>query len=411
MGGGGRGIRIVPTDKDLDALFAQASNEALNAFGDGRCFVEKYVEQPRHVEVQCLGDGTGNVVHLWDRDCSVQRRHQKVIELAPASGLPNDVRNQILSDAVRLLKSENYRNAGTVEFLVDKHGKVRMPRLTATWGLVLSLSQFRLSCDIFRIFYLQHYFMEVNPRVQVEHTVTEEITGIDIVQSQILIASGKTLPEIGLTQEKIPEPMGYAMQCRVTTEDPSQDFRPDTGTINVFRMPAGMGIRLDDGPGFPGARITPHYDSLLVKITAKARSRKDAAAKLVRALKEFRVRGVKTNKSFLLNVLQHPDFLDGEVNTGFIAANPHLMDPIREQDRAQKLLAYISNVIVNGLPKELGAVGGPPSATDPYIPEIQPHPGQFVERSLKQIFDQDGPEAFAKAVRNRKGLLLTDTTW
>lgn len=253
--------------------------------------------------------------------------------------------------------------------------------------------------------------MEVNPRVQVEHTVTEEITGIDIVQSQILIASGKTLPEIGLTQEKIPEPMGYAMQCRVTTEDPSQDFRPDTGTINVFRMPAGMGIRLDDGPGFPGARITPHYDSLLVKITAKARSRKDAAAKLVRALKEFRVRGVKTNKSFLLNVLQHPDFLDGEVNTGFIAANPHLMDPIREQDRAQKLLAYISNVIVNGLPKELGAVGGPPSATDPYIPEIQPHPGQFVERSLKQIFDQDGPEAFAKAVRNRKGLLLTDTTW
>ena len=404
MGGGGR-------DKDLDALFAQASNEALNAFGDGRCFVEKYVEQPRHVEVQCLGDGTGNVVHLWDRDCSVQRRHQKVIELAPASGLPNDVRNQILSDAVRLLKSENYRNAGTVEFLVDKHGKVRMPRLTATWGLVLSLSQFRLSCDIFRIFYLQHYFMEVNPRVQVEHTVTEEITGIDIVQSQILIASGKTLPEIGLTQEKIPEPMGYAMQCRVTTEDPSQDFRPDTGTINVFRMPAGMGIRLDDGPGFPGARITPHYDSLLVKITAKARSRKDAAAKLVRALKEFRVRGVKTNKSFLLNVLQHPDFLDGEVNTGFIAANPHLMDPIREQDRAQKLLAYISNVIVNGLPKELGAVGGPPSATDPYIPEIQPHPGQFVERSLKQIFDQDGPEAFAKAVRNRKGLLLTDTTW
>ena len=261
MGGGGRGIRIVPSEKELEPMFLQASNEAANAFGDGRCFVEKYVEKPRHIEVQCLGDGTGNVIHLWDRDCSVQRRHQKVIELAPAEGLPEETRNAILSDAVRLLQSENYRNAGTVEFLVDKHGK--------------------------------HYFMEVNPRVQVEHTVTEEISGVDIVQSQIWIASGKTLPELGLTQDQINPPMGFAMQCRVTTEDPAQDFRPDTGTINVFRMPAGMGIRLDDGPGFPGARITPHYDSLLVKITAKSRTRKEAAAKLVRALKEFRVRGVK----------------------------------------------------------------------------------------------------------------------
>ena len=283
MGGGGRGIRIVPTANDLEPMFLQASAEANNAFGDGRCFVEKYVEQPRHIEVQCLGDGTGGVVHLWDRDCSVQRRHQKVVELAPAEGIAPETRQQILSDAVRLLKDSNYRNAGTVEFLVDLHGK--------------------------------HYFMEVNPRVQVEHTVTEEITGIDVVQSQILIASGKTLSELGLTQENIPEPMGVAMQCRVTTENPSQDFRPDTGTISVFRMPAGMGIRLDDGPGFPGAHITPHYDSLLVKITAKARNRKECAAKLVRALREFRVRGVKTNKSFLLNVLQHKDFLEGQVNT------------------------------------------------------------------------------------------------
>lgn len=246
--------------------------------------------------------------------------------------------------------------------------------------------------------------------VQVEHTVTEEITGVDIVQSQIMIASGKTLPELGLVQDKINEPMGCAMQCRVTTEDPAQDFRPDTGTINVFRMPAGMGIRLDDGPGFPGARITPHYDSLLVKITAKARTRKEAAAKLVRALREFRVRGVKTNKSFLLNVLTHPDFLDGVVDTGFIAANPHLLDPMHEQDRAQKLLKYIGNIIVNGPPKELGAVAGPPSPVDPIIPEIvqdKPRKG----RSLKQIFDQDGPEAFAKAVRAKEGLLITDTTW
>lgn len=379
MGGGGRGIRIVATESDLEAKFKEASNEAANAFGDGRCFVEKYVERPRHIEVQCLGDGTGDVVHLWDRDCSVQRRHQKVIELAPAEGLTDETRNTILNDAVRLLKAAKYRNAGTVEFLVDNKGS--------------------------------HYFMEVNPRVQVEHTVTEEITGIDIVQSQILIASGKTLKQLGLVQEKIPTPLGVAMQCRVTTEDPSHDFRPDTGTITVFRMPAGMGIRLDDGPGFPGARITPHYDSLLVKITAKARNRRDAAAKLRRALIEFRVRGVKTNKSFLLNVLQHDDFLDGSVDTGFIAANPHLLVPLKEQDRAQKLLKYISNTIVNGTPKELGAVGAPPSPVNPVIPLIAPKPGQLVDRSLKQILDQDGPQAFAKAVRAHEGLLITDTTW
>lgn len=340
-------------------------------------FVEKYVECPRHIEVQCLGDGTGNVVHLYDRDCSVQRRHQKVIETAPAGDLPGNVRQNILDEAVRLLKSANYRNAGTVEFLVDKHG--------------------------------DHFFMEVNPRVQVEHTVTEEVTGIDIVQSQILIASGKTLPEIGLIQENIQEPTGFAMQCRVTTEDPSQDFRPDTGTIDVFRMPGGMGIRLDDGPGFPGAKITPHYDSLLVKITAKARNRKEAAMKLVRALREFRVRGVTTNKSFLLNVLENEQFLDGVVDTGFIAANPYLMAPLKEKDRAQKLLNYIGRVIVNGTPKELGAVGPPPSAADPLIPSIQPH--EKTKRSLKEIFDQDGAEAFAKAVRAHEGLLITDTTW
>lgn len=252
--------------------------------------------------------------------------------------------------------------------------------------------------------------MEVNPRVQVEHTVTEEVTGIDIVQSQILIASGKTLPELGLVQENIPEPTGFAMQCRVTTEDPSQDFRPDTGTISVFRLPTGMGIRLDDGPGFPGAKITPHYDSLLVKITAKARTRREAAAKLIRALREFRVRGVKTNKSFLLNVLENDQFLDGVVNTSFIAQNPYLLAPLREQDRAQKILRYISNVIVNGPPKELGAIGGPPATLDPLIPEIKPVPTSE-KKNLKKIFDEGGPEAFAKAVRSNQGLLLTDTTW
>lgn len=213
MGGGGRGIRVVQNENDLKSQFMIASNEAKNAFGDGRCFVEKYVSSPRHIEVQCLGDGTGNVIHIWDRDCSVQRRHQKVIEIAPAASLPPSTREAILQDAVRLLSAAKYRNAGTVEFLVDREGK--------------------------------HYFMEVNPRVQVEHTVTEEISGIDIVQSQIKIASGMTLYELGLSQDQIPPPMGVAMQCRVTTEDPSQDFQPDSGTIDVFRMPAGMGIRID----------------------------------------------------------------------------------------------------------------------------------------------------------------------
>ena len=378
MGGGGRGIRVVLSEQELEPMFTQASNEALNAFGDGRCFVEKYIETPRHIEVQCLGDGTGEVCHLWDRDCSVQRRHQKVIEMAPAEGVPEETRQTLLNDAVRLLSGSKYRNAGTVEFLVDKHGN--------------------------------HFFMEVNPRVQVEHTVTEEISGIDIVQSQILIASGKTLDELGLTQDKIAPPHGYAMQCRVTTENPSQNFRPDTGTIDVFRMPGGMGIRLDDGPGFPGAKISPHYDSLLVKITAKARNRKDAAAKLVRALKEFRVRGVTTNKSFLLNVLQNEEFLNGSVDTGFIAANPSLLEPLKEQDRAQKLLHYIGNVIVNGTPKELGCVGPSPSPVNPFIPELQ----QFTPSetpSLKQVFDEHGAKAFAKAVRASEGLLITDTTW
>lgn len=377
MGGGGRGIRIVPTAQDMESMFRLASNEALNAFGDGRCFVEKYVDRPRHIEVQCLGDGTGNVIHLYDRDCSVQRRHQKVIETAPATGLSRETREIIFEDACRMLSMNNYRNAGTVEFLVDREGK--------------------------------HYFMEVNPRVQVEHTITEEITGIDIVQSQIMIASGATLPSLGLTQESINEPNSYAMQCRVTTENPSLDFRPDTGTIDVFRMPCGFGIRLDDGPGFPGAKITPHYDSLLVKITAKAKNRKDAAAKLIRALREFRVRGVQTNKSFLLNVLSNREFLEGEVTTGFIAANPTLLSPLKEKDRAQKVLAYIGEVVVNGSPKSLGATGDAPSSVDPIVPEI--HLEHREKTSLKMIFDRQGPEAFAKAVRKNEGLLITDTTW
>jgi pyruvate carboxylase len=377
MGGGGRGMRVVNSAAELEDNFNMASSEALTAFGDGRCFIERYVDRPRHIEVQGLGDGTGAVVHLFDRDCSVQRRHQKVVETAPAHNLPEELREKLFADSVRLLSECKYKNAGTVEFLVDKQNR--------------------------------YYFIEVNPRIQVEHTVTEEVTGIDLVQSQIKIASGATLADLGLTQDKI-TCSGYAMQVRVTTEDPTDDFRPDTGTIDVFRMPGGMGIRLDDGPGFPGAKITPYFDSLLVKITARARERADAAKKLSRALKEFRVRGVTTNKSFLLNCLTNDEFMNGAVDTSFIGSNPDLLAPSTSKDRAQKLLKFIGSTIVNGPEPALGATGAPCSKVDPVVPNLGPN-GVAASPSLRSIYAKDGPEAFAKAVRGKKELLLMDTTW
>ncbi|KAJ0397334.1 hypothetical protein P43SY_009284 [Pythium insidiosum] len=378
MGGGGRGMRVVKSEEELAENFTRASSEALAAFGDGTVFIERYVSKPRHIEIQILGDGKGNVVHLHHRDCSVQRRHQKVLETAPAVGLPPATEKAMIDDAVRLMKAANYLNAGTVEFLVDQQGR--------------------------------HYFIEVNPRIQVEHTITEEITGIDLVQSQIRLAGGASFEDLGLHQDKI-KVRGHAMQCRVTTEDPSLDFRPDSGVIEVFRSPGGMGIRLDDGPGFVGAHITPHYDSLLVKVTARALDRGDCAHKLKRALQEFRVRGVTTNKSFVLNVLNHPDFINGVVDTGFIAANPQLLEPARSTNRGQKLLKYIGNTIVNGPEKELGATGPPPSKVDPLIPVLSQPTTKTTGKSLRQIYVEQGPEAFARAVRQRDGTMLMDTTW
>ncbi|CAK4806682.1 unnamed protein product [Aphanomyces euteiches] len=377
MGGGGKGMRVVNSADELEPNFLRASSEALAAFGDGTVFIERYVYKPRHIEVQVLGDGKGKVVHLYHRDCSVQRRHQKVLETAPAVGLSKEVEKAMIDDAVRLTAAANYKNAGTVEFLVDQQGR--------------------------------HYFIEVNPRVQVEHTITEEITGIDIVQSQIRIANGDSFEDLGLVQDRITV-RGHAMQCRVTTENPALNFQPDSGVIEVFRSPGGMGIRLDDGPGFVGAHITPHYDSLLVKVTARALQRDDAAHKLKRALSEFRVRGVTTNKSFLQNVLNHPDFIEGVVDTSFIAENPHLVAPSTSTNRGQKMLRYIGNTIVNGPEKALGATGPPPSPMDPIIP-VLPTPPARQGKSLRQIYTSEGPAAFAKAVRENKGLLLTDTTW
>mmetsp|Transcript_5521 Transcript_5521/g.7772 ORF Transcript_5521/g.7772 Transcript_5521/m.7772 type:complete len:1187 (+) Transcript_5521:80-3640(+) len=375
-GGGGRGMRVVNSSEELEENFNRATSEALAAFGDGSIFIERYVYKPRHIEVQILGDGTGKVVHLYDRDCSVQRRHQKVVETAPAMSLDPKVRESMLNDAMRLTSRAKYLNAGTVEFLVDKEGR--------------------------------YYFIEVNPRIQVEHTVTEQVTGVDLVQSQFRIAGGDTLDDLNLKQENV-NVRGVAMQCRVTTEDPSKDFTPDTGTIEVFRSTGGMGIRIDDGPGFQGAVISPFYDSLLVKVTAHAMTRRDCALKLRRALQEFRVRGVSLNKPFLLGVLEHPDFVDGVVDTSFIADNPQLLEAEESTNRGTKLLRYIGEIIVNGPPKSLGAVGEPPSVVDPKIPVLKNESDEG--KSLRDIYVESGPAAFAKAVRSNKGLLVTDTTW
>lgn len=385
-GGGGRGMRVVRKMEEVEENFQRASSEALAAFGNGAMFIEKYVENPRHIEVQLLGDKAGNVVHLYERDCSVQRRHQKVVEMAPAPHLDPEVRKRMTDAAVKLAQHVGYANAGTVEFLCDPKGNF--------------------------------YFIEVNARLQVEHTVTEEITGIDLVQSQIKIAEGITLPELGITQDKI-KADGFAIQCRVTTEDPAKNFQPDTGRIEVFRSGEGMGIRLDGASGFAGAIISPYYDSLLVKVISHSKDLPAACAKMNRALREFRVRGVKTNIPFLLNVLENQKFLNGAVDTGFIDENPQLFNFTPSQNRAQKLLNYIATVLVNG-PQTPLATPLKPADTKPHVPEVSleylAHPSEQKPnvqppKGFRQIYKEQGPEAFAKAIRNHKGLLLMDTTF
>uniref|UniRef100_A0A8C4L8J8 pyruvate carboxylase n=1 Tax=Equus asinus asinus TaxID=83772 RepID=A0A8C4L8J8_EQUAS len=307
-GGGGRGMRVVHSYEELEDNYTRAYSEALAAFGNGALFVEKFIEKPRHIEVQILGDQYGNILHLYERDCSIQRRHQKVVEIAPAAHLDPQLRARLTGDSVKLAKQVGYENAGTVEFLVDKHGK--------------------------------HYFIEVNSRLQVEHTVTEEITDVDLVHAQIHVAEGRSLPDLGLRQENI-RINGCAIQCRVTTEDPARSFQPDTGRIEVFRSGEGMGIRLDNASAFQGAVISPHYDSLLVKVIAHGKDHPTAATKMSRALAEFRVRGVKTNIPFLQNVLNNQQFLAGTVDTQFIDENPELFQLRPAQNRAQKLLHYL----------------------------------------------------------------------
>ena len=380
MGGGGRGMRVVRREEELEEAFSRASSEALAAFGDGTVFLERYVERPRHVEVQILADAAGEVIHLYERDCSVQRRHQKVVEMAPAQGLPASVREALCRDAVALARATGYRNAGTVEFLVDREGR--------------------------------HYFIEVNPRIQVEHTVTEEVTGIDLVQAQIRIAGGASFAELGLSQDAV-SIRGVAIQTRVTTEDPRKGFQPDTGRIEVFRAGQGMGIRLDAGSGYAGAQISPDYDSMLVKCTAHALTFEAAVRKLSRALAEFRVRGVSTNVPFLQNVLRHPDFESANVWTSWVDDTKELFDFPLRKNRAQRLLHYLGDVVVNG-PGIPGMGPTPPARIEPVVPALSPDgmtPKSPPPQGWRDILVNLGPVAFAQAVRAHRGLLVTDTTW
>jgi pyruvate carboxylase len=373
-GGGGRGMRVVHEPDELQPSMRRAISEAESAFGDGSVFIERYVAHPRHIEVQILADATGDTIHLFERDCSVQRRHQKVVEIAPAVNLDPDLRVALCRDAVTLARRVGYVNAGTFEFLVALDGR--------------------------------HYFIEANPRIQVEHTVTEEITGVDLVQSQILIAGGATLSDLGLKQETIGT-RGFAIQCRVTTEDPLRSFQPDTGRIDEFRPGEGYGIRLDGGSGYRGAVISPHYDSLLVKVTGHALSFEAAAAKLHRALAEFRVRGVKTNIQFLHNVLTHRRFLAGTVDTSFIDDTPNLFRYPARLNRGQKLLRYLGELVVNGSPTPW-STDDPPAAIVPDVPAV---PERAPPDGWRQVLLDKGPEGFAAAVREHPGLLVMDTTW
>ena len=335
-GGGGRGMRIVRSKEEMVEQYRSAKSEAKKAFGIDDIFIEKYLERPKHIEVQILGDSYGNIVHLYERDCSIQRRHQKVIEFTPALCLTEEQRQNICNDALKIAKAVNYRSAGTVEFLVDHEGN--------------------------------HYFIEMNPRIQVEHTVTEMTTGIDIVQSQILIAEGYELnsPELDIQSQDDIQPRGFAIQCRLTTEDPINGFAPDTGVITKYTSAGGYGIRLDAGNAFVNSTISPYYDSLLVKVTSWARSFHDAISKAKRALKEMKINGVKTNRAFLLNVLNHPTFQAGNCDTGFIADNPELMNIMVREDKEVKLLTFLGEKYVNG------NRGIKPQFDVPVFPRIKP---------------------------------------
>ena len=377
-GGGGRGMRVVREASQVKKQYDEARGEARTAFGDDTVFLEKFIDNPKHIEVQILGDKHGNIVHLYERDCSVQRRFQKVVEVAPCLTLSQPTKDKLYEYALRLAHQANYSNAGTVEFLVDKEENI--------------------------------FFIEVNPRIQVEHTVTEEVTGIDIVRSQILIGMGYPLNHktIFINSQEDIELSGFAIQCRVTTEDPSNDFTPDYGTLIAYRSAAGMGIRLDAGSAFPGAKISPFFDSLLVKVTAWGRTQKGASQRLHRALREFRIRGVKTNIGFLLNLLQHETFQEGKATVNFIKENPQLVEPPNWRDRGTKMLRYLADIIVNGHP-DVKHFDSSIEFITPVVPAYDPHAP--VPDGTRQKLQQLGPEGFAQWLKDYKPIQYTDTTF
>lgn len=372
-GGGGRGMRIVRKETDLIAQFKSAQSEAVKAFGNGDIFIEKYIENPKHIEVQVIGDNYGNMVHLYDRDCSVQRRHQKVVEFTPSLCLNDEQRRAICEDALKIARAVDYRSAGTVEFLLDEEGN--------------------------------HYFIEMNTRIQVEHTVTEMVTGVDLVQAQILVAEGYRLDsdEINIKGQDDIRLNGYALQCRVTTEDPSNNFAPDTGTITQYRSASGNGIRLDGGNGFTGSVISPYYDSLLVKVCAHDRTFDGMINKAVRALKEMKIEGVKTNIGFLLNLLNHPTFRKGECNTGFIENNPGLLNVRAVANKEIQVLDYLGDIVVNGRKGKAGTFNVPvvPKVSRRKIAEL---------KGTKQIFEEKGAKGLSEWALAQKKVLVTDTS-
>lgn len=372
-GGGGRGMRVVYDENNLGIEYETACSESKKAFGEDIIFIEKFIVNPKHIEVQILGDMYGNIVHLYERDCSVQRRHQKIIEYAPAFSLSTQLREKICKCAVKIAKHVGYVNAGTLEFLVDENENF--------------------------------YFIEMNPRVQVEHTVTEMITGIDIVQSQILIAQGHRLDgeEINIKNQEDIQIRGYSIQCRITTEDPKSNFMPDTGKVQVYRTGSGFGIRLDGGNGFTGSTISPYYDSLLVKTISWDRTFKGAINKTIRSIKELRIRGVKTNVGFLVNVLNNKIFADGKCSTKFIDKNPDLFDIKESKDRGTKLLQFIGNTIVNE-----NKCSKKPKFQTIYTPKLE---DSIVNKEgSRDLFNKLGKKKYIDTIKNEKKLLITDTT-
>lgn len=377
-GGGGRGMRVIRAVDELERAFTEARREAGNAFGDDTLFMEKYIDDPKHIEVQILGDRHGHLVHLFERDCSVQRRFQKVVEIAPAPGLRQDTRDKLYNYALAIAAQVQYDNAGTVEFLVDEAENI--------------------------------YFIEVNPRIQVEHTVTEQITGIDLVRSQLLIADGEPLrsPLIDILKQEDIQVRGFAIQCRITTEDPENDFKPDYGTLIAYRNAGGYGIRIDEGSSYQGVKISPFFDSMLAKVTAQGRTLAGASRRMYRTLLEFRIRGVKTNIPFLENVINHPVFQEGKCTVKFIEKYPELLVFRKKQDSGTRVLRYLADVIVNGNP-DISHTDPGRRLEQPRLPSdhgrIAPPPG------TRQALVSMGPEKFARWLKNEETVKFTDTTY